>query len=75
MATEIRTIEFYWNDDADKTIESADVVVGDGTIKYDEEYDEFDPRIFFYFHDEAEFTQARKGNADNVEFTITGVEV
>lgn len=72
---EIRNIEFYWNDDNDKTLEAADVVIGDGSVEYDENYDEYDERIFFYFTDEAEFSLAREGKLEGMEFTITGVEV
>lgn len=72
---EIRNIEFYWNDDNDKTLEAADVVIGDGSVEYDENYDEYDERIFFYFTDEKEFALARDGKLEGMEFTITGVEV
>lgn len=75
MELELRCIEFFWNDDATKTIQSADVAIGDGSVPFDENYDEYDARIFFYFTDEAEFSLAREGKLEGMEFTITGVEV
>lgn len=71
---DIRTIEYRWKDDG--TIHTDDVVVGDGDTVFDEDY-EYDCRIFFYFHDEAEFQSAFDNSGvkdDGIEFTIIRVE-
>ena len=69
---DIRTIEYRWNDDMSHHI--GDVVVGDGTIIYDADYDEYDDRIFFYFQDEEEFQLAFfEGGLVGTEFTIVKV--
>ena len=52
---DIREIAYMWKDDPEELIHFADVVVGDGTIRYDEHFDDYDDRIFFYYNDEAEF--------------------
>lgn len=72
---EIRTIEYHWKDDADQTY-TADVVVGDGSVIFDDQYPDYDERIFFYFQDEKEFQSAFEGRAgtDGIEFVITRVE-
>lgn len=68
MTFEIRTIEYEWADDKERHID--DVVVGDGTVIFDENF-EYDHRIFFYFQDEEEFQNYfTPGN----EFTILRVE-
>jgi hypothetical protein len=72
---DIREIEYRWVLEPDGEIYTADVVVGDGSVEFDENYPEYDERIFFYFTDEAEFTLARKGKLEGCEFEIVGVEV
>lgn len=70
---DIREIEYFWND-APEQLETADVVVGDGTIDYGDGFDEFDPRIFFYFQDEEEFQLAfYRGGLVGTDFTIVKV--
>lgn len=59
MSTEtIKTIEYRWLDEPDGNTYSGDVVIGDGNTTYDENYP-FDERIWFYFHDEAEFERCK----------------
>lgn len=45
------------------------VVVGDGKTVFDETF-EYDARVFFYFHDEAEFNDAWLANWDGADFKI-----
>jgi hypothetical protein len=74
---DIRTINYRWVIEPDGQIHTADVVVGDGTVVYDDGYPEYDDRIFFYFHDEEEFQLSFEGASDGVpgvEFTIVNVE-
>ena len=70
---EIRTIEYRWTDDIDHTY-TADVVVGDGTIVYDDKYEGYDERIFFYFEDDNEFQNYFEGGVSVDEFVILRVE-
>ena len=69
---DIREIEYFWND-APEQLETADVVVGDGTVDYGDAFDAFDPRIFFYFQDEAEFQRVMSGEQYVADFTVTKV--
>ena len=71
--TDIRSVEYVWLDDI-RTVHRSDVVVGDGEITYDENYDEYDDRIFFYFRDEHEFQQACAGILEGADFMIVAVE-
>lgn len=70
---EIRSVEYRWTDDIDHTY-MADVVVGDGTIVYDDKYEGYDARIFFYFEDEEEFESYFEGGDNVDEFVILRVE-
>lgn len=66
---DIREIQYVW--DNEEQIHTADIVVGDGTIVYDAEYDEYDDRIFFYFYDEEEYKLAfHRGGLVGCDFTI-----
>lgn len=67
---DIREIEYIWSDEKTRT-HTADVVVGDGTVDYGDAFDAFDPRIFFYFQDEAEFQGAFTEGVE--DFTIVRV--
>lgn len=69
---DIREIEYYWNDAPEQT-DTGDVVIGDGTIDYGDSFDEFDPRIFFYFQDEEELRKVISGEIYVADFTITKV--
>lgn len=72
---DIRTIEYYWNDDIRHTY-TADVVVGDDSVIFDDQYPDYDERIFFYFQNEEEFENTFEGQPgnDGIEFTITRME-
>jgi hypothetical protein len=70
---DIRTVEYRWTDDADHTY-WADVVVGDGTVVFDDKYDAYDARIFFYFEDDEEFQNYFEGGSSVDEFVILRVE-
>jgi hypothetical protein len=77
MIEEIRTIKYRWVIEPDGEIHTADVVVGDGSVVYDDNYPEYDDRIFFYFTDEEEFQLSFEGASDGVsgvEFVIVGLE-
>lgn len=67
---DIREIEYIWNDEKTRT-HTADVVVGDGTKRYDENFDDYDDRIFFYFENEEEFQLTLAEGTE--EFTIVRV--
>ena len=72
MATEtIKTITYRWLDEPDGNEYAGDVVIGDGNTIYDESFP-FDERIFFYFHDEAEFERC-KSEGSGEDFIITKV--
>jgi hypothetical protein len=73
MAQTFKTITFHWNESPTE-VESADVVLGDGSEYFDDKYEEYDERIFFYFHDEQELELAKTGNADGIPFTVLEVE-
>ena len=60
-----RTVLVHWNNGGEPFL--ADVIVGDGSTVFDDDFD-FDERIFYYFHDEEEFNQARQGT--HSEFSI-----
>ena len=77
MIEEIRTIKYRWVIEPDGEIHTADVVVGDGSVVYDDNYPEYDDRIFFYFTDEEEFQLSFEGASEGVsgvEFVIVGLE-
>ena len=70
MSTEtIKTIEYRWFDEPDGKTYTADVVVGDGTQEFDENYP-FDERIFFYFTDQAELDLFKTGNVGCEDFVV-----
>lgn len=66
---DIRTVLITWYDQPEDTEEEVDVVVGDGNTIFDGDY-EFDERIFFYFHDEAEFQSAKEKEHPDIGFRI-----
>lgn len=53
---EYKTIIIDWGKGTSE--EQVDVVIGDGKTVFDEDFP-FDARIFFYFHDDAEFQKAK----------------
>lgn len=65
---EHKTIKASWYADGRDPF-TTEVVIGDGQTIFDETYP-FDDRIFFYFHNKAEFDLAVDGNADNVPFYV-----
>jgi hypothetical protein len=71
MSEDIRTITYRWFDDTET--HTADIVVGDGMTVYDENYD-YDQRIFFYFHDEAEYEEAKRVQRKDIGFMVLGEE-
>lgn len=69
---EIKSVVISY-DDGTEPIE-VDVVIGDGKTKFDENF-EFDARVYFYFHDLAEYELAKgeKIREDKgIEFRIIG---
>jgi hypothetical protein len=66
---DIRTVLIRWFDE--QTPYEVDVVVGDGLTQYDSDF-EFDERIYFYFHNEAEFESAKTDYLPNINFRIVG---
>lgn len=71
MDLDIRTVLVRWIEDPDDMPFETDVAICDGTVPLDDEY-EYDERIFFYFHDAAEYRLAFSGGspADGIEFEI-----
>lgn len=69
--TDIRTVLIRWVDEPDGMPFEVDVVVGDGTQVFDEDY-EYDERIFFYFQDAEEYKLAFSGGSpsEGIEFEI-----
>ncbi len=69
---DIRTVLVRWLDDPDWMPFETDVVVGNGSIVYDEKYDAYDERIFFYFQNAEEYKVAFSGGSpsDGIEFEI-----
>jgi hypothetical protein len=53
---EIKTVIISYDDDTEPI--EVDVVIGDGKTVFDENF-EFDYRIYFYFHDQAEYDLAK----------------
>lgn len=69
MTTDFRDVIIQWLEDTtNEEFFSATVVVGDGNTEYDETFD-YDDRVFFYFHDEAEF-EAYKTPQEGVDFMV-----
>lgn len=68
---DIRTVLVRWVEDPDDMPFETDVVVGDGTQVFDEDY-EYDERIFFYFQNAEEYKVAFSGGSpsDGIEFEI-----
>jgi hypothetical protein len=48
------------------------VAIGDGRTKFDESFD-FDPRVYFYFDDQAAFDRSRREEVEEVGFQIVKV--
>ena len=68
---DIRTVLIRWVDEPDDMPFEVDVVVGDGEVLFDEDY-EYDERIFFYFQNREEYKVAFSGGSpsDGIEFEI-----
>ena len=68
---DIRRVLVRWLDDPDGMPFETDVVVGDGKVAFDSEY-EYDERIFFYFQNAEEYKVAFSGGSpsDGIEFEI-----
>lgn len=49
--------------------ESMTVGIGDGNVVFDDDYP-FDPRVFYYFEDDAEFERAFTPNNNEFGFTL-----
>ena len=65
-----KTVVINWYDEPEDTEMEVDVVIGDGKTVFDENFP-YDNRIFFYFHDKAEFESAKTDKPDaGVEFRI-----
>lgn len=65
-----KTVVINWYDDPKDTEMEVDVVIGDGKTVFDENFP-YDARIFFYFHDNAEYESAKTDTPDaGVEFRI-----
>lgn len=64
--TDFRDVTIKWLED--DHIFGATVVVGDGQTEYNETFD-YDDRVFFYFHDEAEF-KAYKTPQEGADFMV-----
>jgi hypothetical protein len=69
---DIRTVLVRWVEEPDGMPFETDVVVGDGSVIYDDKYPEYDERIFFYFQDAEEYKVAFSGGSprDGIEFEI-----
>jgi len=66
---EIKDVVITWYDDPNNEQEVY-VVIGDGKTKFDENF-EFDSRVSFYFHDQAEYDFAKgKEQNENIGFHI-----
>ena len=53
-------------------LDDVTVVIGDGTVKFDEDFD-FDARVYFYFDDLALFKRAQVEDLEEVGFQIVKV--
>jgi hypothetical protein len=74
--TETETGEFVdvlvtWDDKQTDTDEVV-VVIGDGSVAYDENYD-YDPRVYFYFDNREQFELAKTRILDDINFQIIKV--
>jgi hypothetical protein len=69
---DIRTVLVRWVEEPDGMPFETNVIVGDGTIVYNDEYDDYDERIFFYFQDAEEYKVAFSGGSieSGIEFEI-----
>ena len=60
-----------WDNEQTDT-EEVTVVVGDGSVAYDEDYP-FDPRVYFYFDNREQFELAKTGIIEHINFQILKV--
>ncbi len=74
MSERVTYVDYVWKDD--QSGGRALVVILNDCNKYEQmaEDDSYDPRIWFYFQDEAEFQRAFNTNNTEFEFVLTGEE-
>ncbi len=60
-----------WDDEQTDTDEVT-VVIGDGSVVYDENYP-YDPRVYFYFDNREQFELAKTGIIQDINFQILEV--
>lgn len=60
-----------WDDEQTDTDEVT-VVIGDGSVVYDENYP-YDPRVYFYFENREQFELAKTGIIQDIDFQILEV--
>lgn len=60
-----------WDTEQTETDEVT-VVIGDGSVVYDENY-AFDPRVYFYFDNREQFELAKTGIVEDINFQILEV--
>jgi hypothetical protein len=60
-----------WDDEQTDTDEVT-VVIGDGSVVYDENY-AYDPRVYFYFDNREQFELAKTGIIQDINFQILEV--
>ena len=60
-----------WDDNQTDTDEVT-VVIGNGSVAYDENYD-YDPRVYFYFDNREQFELAKTRIIDDINFQIIKV--
>jgi hypothetical protein len=60
-----------WDDTQTDTDEVV-VVIGNGSVAYDENYD-YDPRVYFYFDNREQFELAKTRIIDDINFQILEV--
>lgn len=71
---EFRTVEYRWLDDVNEEWYQADVHIGDGSIRFDDKWDGYDERVFFYFENSLEFELAKHGTLNGAEFVVREVQ-
>ena len=67
---EFKTVIISYDDDTEPI--EVDVIIGDGKTVFDENFP-FDARVYFYFHDQAEYDLAKGkeiGHDLGIEFRI-----
>jgi hypothetical protein len=54
-------------------VDDVTVAIGDGTVKFDDDYEYYDARVYFYFDNQAQFDRARVEALEEVGFKITKI--